>query len=241
MMIGGCSGAVVRRVEDLFPGPLFSLYCASGYTGECGLYPEERPLVQGAVVKRVREFATGRLCARRALTKLSVAPTAIPCDSAGAPIWPPGITGSISHCDRRVVAVVTRTEWIPGLGVDIEYLGRRFPTEVIPALCTSAEKARLQRLPRAALDLQAYILFSVKESVFKCLYTTLRWQLGWQNIDVHLQLQQGTFTASVTRRDHAPFPYPVTGRLGHDGLYVFSGAWLQYEKAINTRRDTVGI
>jgi 4'-phosphopantetheinyl transferase EntD len=74
------------------------------------LFPEEELVVAGAVVKRRTEFATARHCARAALSRLGVAPTPILPGERGAPQWPAGIVGSMTHCaGYRAAALAHRS------------------------------------------------------------------------------------------------------------------------------------
>lgn len=51
----------------------------------------ERALVASAVPDRVREIATGRWCARQALSKLGIVGFSLLADPSRPPIWPEGI------------------------------------------------------------------------------------------------------------------------------------------------------
>jgi 4'-phosphopantetheinyl transferase EntD len=66
---------------------------------DTALFPEEEAMVARAVGKRRREFSTARACARDALVELGEPPQAIPTGPKGEPLWPPGVVGSITHCD----------------------------------------------------------------------------------------------------------------------------------------------
>src|SRR5688500_16527321 len=68
--------------------------------------PEERNLVARAVEPRRREFGTTRACARTALGRLGVDPVPIPRGPGGAPRWPAGIVGSLTHCAGYRAAAV---------------------------------------------------------------------------------------------------------------------------------------
>ena len=76
------------RVVELFADP-----------PEADLYPEERALVAGAVAKRVNEFTAVRHCARRAMAALGLPPAPVVPDERGAPRWPDGVVGAMTHCD----------------------------------------------------------------------------------------------------------------------------------------------
>ena len=81
---------------------------AFGDPPEAALFPAEEALLARAVQKRRREFATGRHCARSALGALGVGPAPILPGQAGAPQWPSGIVGSITHCAGYRAAAVAR-------------------------------------------------------------------------------------------------------------------------------------
>src|SRR5215467_5584138 len=76
--------------------------------GWCDLYPEERATVEKAVEKRVRAFASGRLCARNLLARFGLHDAVLPAAEDGRPVWPAGFVGSISHTDDLCVAAVAR-------------------------------------------------------------------------------------------------------------------------------------
>src|SRR3569623_1114660 len=61
------------------------------------IHPDEAQQVAGAVAKRRVEFAAGRACARRALTRLGIRDFVLKNGAARAPRWPRGVVGSISH------------------------------------------------------------------------------------------------------------------------------------------------
>ena len=66
---------------------------------------EEIHVAQSAP-KRRRDFALGRSCARAALAELGHGEAVIAKGDDGAPLWPPGIAGSITHT-TTVTATVT--------------------------------------------------------------------------------------------------------------------------------------
>jgi enterobactin synthetase component D len=119
--------------------------------------------------KRAAEFVSGRAAALSALTPLCGDSASIGRGLAGEPLWPSGVTGSISHSHGHAVAAVTAAHCAAALGVDIEM--RRCLSERARAwVCTAAELQQLAALPPAQQALYALILFSAKESIYKCLY-----------------------------------------------------------------------
>jgi 4'-phosphopantetheinyl transferase EntD len=156
------------------------------------LFPGEAAAVARAVDKRRREFATGRACAREALTQLGVGPAPIPRGERGAPQWPPGIVGSITHCAGYRAAAAARATEIQSIGVDAEP-GGALPAGVLAVVSRPAERARLRVLvelrPDVAWD---RLLFSAKESVYKAWFPLARRWLGFEDADITLR-PEGTF------------------------------------------------
>lgn len=156
------------------------------------LYPQEARAVVSARRKRRREFAAGRTAARQALAALGLPPQAIPMAPDRAPVWPAGVTGSISHTDTHCVAVVSVATGLRGLGIDIE------PSEPLeralwPEICTMGELDALMQHPAATRGLLARALFCAKEAAFKAQYSVSRAVFGFQTLDVTMR-EQG-FTA----------------------------------------------
>jgi 4'-phosphopantetheinyl transferase EntD len=127
----------------------------------------EAAAVAGAGERRRAEFGAGRHCAHRALRRLGwpEAEMAIGRRDDGAPAWPAGVVGSITHTDRYAAAAVARRTELAAIGVDAE------PAEPLPAgvaelVCSPDELAwACNRAPtEAPWD---RLLFSAKESAAK--------------------------------------------------------------------------
>lgn len=106
------------------------------------LYASERLSLPSAGPSRLREFAAGRFHARLAMAKLGHPAVDLRRGDDGAPQWPTGIVGSISHTLWRgrvfVVAAVARSNHVRALGVDLEAPGHIAP-HVWHRLLTPAE------------------------------------------------------------------------------------------------------
>lgn len=68
------------------------------FPGEYALFPEEKTYISRAVDKRIKEYTTVRVLARRALAHLNIKPEAILYGEKRSPLWPQGISGAITHC-----------------------------------------------------------------------------------------------------------------------------------------------
>jgi 4'-phosphopantetheinyl transferase EntD len=179
------------------------------------LFPGEEALVAKAVDKRRREFATARHCARQAMAKLGVEPVAVPRGERGAPQWPAGIIGSLTHTtDYRAAALARATE-VRALGIDAEPHAA-LPDGVLDAVSSPAERAWISRLARAEPDLAwDRLLFCAKECVYKAWFPlTERW-LGFADAAVEVDARAGTFTARLL----------VGARVDDRVLEAFSGRW----------------
>src|SRR5260370_32090209 len=156
------------------------------------LFPEEEALLARAVDKRRREFSTARNCARRALADLGVAPTPILRGERGAPQWPSGTVGSITHCAGYRAAAVARARDVLTIGLDAEP-DDVLPDGVIDLVSLPRERDRLRDLAAAAPGTcWDRLLFSAKEAVYKAWFPlALRW-LGLQDADITLNRTNAT-------------------------------------------------
>jgi enterobactin synthetase component D / holo-[acyl-carrier protein] synthase len=134
------------------------------------LFPDEAAAIESAVQTRRVAFRTGRACARRALVGLGVAPVPIAVGTGGAPRWPAGIVGSITHCHGYRGAAVARARDLASLGIDAEP-NQPLPHRVLPRIALASERAMVRELaasePRVCWD---RLLFSAKEAVYKAYY-----------------------------------------------------------------------
>ncbi|WP_341717398.1 4'-phosphopantetheinyl transferase superfamily protein [Micromonospora sp. FIMYZ51] len=163
---------------------------------EVTLFPEEEAVIARAVQKRRREFSTVRDCARRALGQLGLAPAPILPGVRGAPVWPDGVVGSMTHCDGYRGAALARSTEIASIGVDAEPHAP-LPEGVLDAIALPDERVRTATLtagqPTICWD---RLLFSAKESVYKAWFPlTGRW-LGFEEADIELD-PAGTFVARL--------------------------------------------
>ncbi|MEZ0076049.1 4'-phosphopantetheinyl transferase [Planotetraspora sp. GP83] len=184
-----------------------------GDVPDATLFPEEEGLIANAVAVRRGEFVTGRHCARRALGRLGVPPGPILRGERGAPLWPPGTIGSITHCAGYRAAAVASERDAAMLGIDAEPHGP-LPSGVLEAIARPEEIVAL-RLLRKADPAVCWdrILFSAKESVYKTWFpVTGRWlEFSEASVDIDTS---GGFTARLLVTD---------ARMGTD---VLSGRWL---------------
>lgn len=158
------------------------------------IWPEEAASLPKSVTKRSHEFSAGRDAARRAMAAFGHRPEPVPHRPDRAPIWPKGITGSISHSATACLAVVGD---VRALGVDIEEAAPLDPT-LFPMICTPTEREWLADQPK----IMSKLIFSAKECAYKAQYTLSRTLFDFQTLE--LQIGDGEFSARFLR-DVAPF------------------------------------
>jgi enterobactin synthetase component D / holo-[acyl-carrier protein] synthase len=183
-------------IHELLP-PGVSAAEAFGDPPGARLFPEEEAAVLRAVTKRRREFTTARACARAALAQLGFPPAPIVPGPRGAPQWPPGVVGSITHCRGYRACAVARSQDVATIGLDAEPHGP-LPDLVLGTIATSGEHVRLASLTAAAPAVSwDRLLFSAKESVYKAWFPlTHRW-LGFGDAVIDIDPAAGTFTAQL--------------------------------------------
>src|ERR1044071_7158513 len=73
---------------------------------ELALLPEEMPAFAGSVLKVRRASGAARIVARKLLSRFGQPPRAIPKSTAGMPVWPDGIVGSMAHDSGFAIAAI---------------------------------------------------------------------------------------------------------------------------------------
>jgi 4'-phosphopantetheinyl transferase EntD len=189
------------------------------------LFPEEEAVVARAVDKRRREFTAARACARAGLARLGVPSAPILPGVRGAPQWPAGIVGSMTHCTGYRGSAVARAEDMLTVGVDAEP-DDRLPAGVLDAVAVADERAGLDALASAAQGPSwDRLLFCAKEAVYKAWFPlTQRW-LGFKEAAVTISPADGTFTARLLIEGPVLDGRPLTG---------FTGRWLARDGLILT-------
>jgi len=178
----------------------------------CDALPADRARVHGALPARRREFLAGRLCARTALARLGFEGAAVTTGADRRPVWPEGVVGSIAHTRDWGVAVVARDRDYRGLGVDLEP-ARPVEERTWRKILTAAERVRVEGLPPAERGLTVRLLFSAKESAWKCRFPVDGRRFGFRDVEIDLDADAGTFAARVF--GEAP-PETIAGRFQAD-------------------------
>ena len=196
--------------------------------GPEALHQQEIDYLARTVAKRRAEFVTTRRGVREALSRLGLErPPMVP-GEAGAPQWPHGVVGSITHCDGYRAAVVAWAADVYAVGVDAEPAAA-LPPGVLEIVAQEREVEHLRQLSARDPDVPwDRLLFSAKEAVYKVWFPLARTWLGFDEADITIEAG-GHFTAALAR----PLPPPegrplreVEGRWGTDGRHIVTAVGL---------------
>lgn len=158
------------------------------------LLPAEESMLSSAGARRQREFRAGRLCAHRALAWLGMGEVPLLNGPDRAPLWPRGVSGSISHTESYAIAVVGWSSAFPLLGVDAEP-DEPVEPETWPLICTPRELRRVHAAPPAVQGRLVRLLFSAKECAYKAQYPHTRAFLDFRDVEIEPDLTADTFIA----------------------------------------------
>ena len=163
------------------------------------LHADELALIATARDVRRAEFATGRVLLRRLLQ--TTAP--IGRTENGAPEWPAGVVGSLTHDRRQAVAAIGSADQYRAIGIDIE-----------PHGAGDDEELRRSVLRADDPDIDPVAAFVMKEAAYKA------WSdLGGNVVgplEVRLKVDGDKFTAEM----------PAPEMTVHGTLVDTGEAWL---------------
>ncbi|MFJ8860091.1 4'-phosphopantetheinyl transferase [Streptomyces sp. NPDC102451] len=189
--------------------------------GHGALLPEEQAVAAGMGEGRRREFTTVRACARTALDALGHPPAPLLPDRHGAPGWPEGVVGSMTHCRGYRAAAVARREDLRAIGIDAEP-HRPLRPGVMETIGLPPELARNTALAHEDPEVRwDRLLFCAKEALYKAWFPLTGIRLSFRDAEVALLPrtdalgpETGMFRADV-----------VKVRPGYHGPVSFEGRW----------------
>ncbi|WP_158821971.1 4'-phosphopantetheinyl transferase family protein [Streptomyces sp. NRRL F-5727] len=207
-------------IQELFPAPV-AAFDGVRLPEEIRLLPGEEAAAAGMSAVRRARFAAVRDCARRGMRRLGEPPAAVPRGPRGAPLWPAGLTGSMTHTRGYHAAAVARSGEVLSLGVDAEPDEPLRHPGMLPRVSLAAERAWVARLaaerPGVSWD---RLLFSAKECVYKACSPVFG-ELGFADALITVDAAAGTFRARVAAPGRGRRCPVVSGRwLARDGLLV---------------------
>lgn len=221
--------ASTELVARLFPDDIATAEQA-GEGDPSTLLPAEALHVRGAVLKRVREFAAGRACARDALARFGIDGFALLAADDRRPIWLEGIVGSITHTEGFSGAAVASRLRFRSVGLDVE-INNRVTEELYERVCTQAELSWLSQAPAARRPALAALIFSAKEAFYKCQFPVTGEWLDFHDVALDaegLDFDEGRFVVVPQRsvQIQAQTRVPLRGRFLFEGRFVMTGMYL---------------
>ena len=212
----------------MFPSPFpefISFFCVQqSSTPDYTILPEEYSFAETlSSNKRRDEYTLGRICAHRALSKFGLESVPILRNAeTREPCWPESVRGSITHSDEFAAVAVGLSKDISGVGLDLESLSRSVNFGISRHVCVENERELLESLPSKQADLALRIIFSAKESIFKCLFPVSRTYLSFQDAKVTVNENESQFSFVLSKACDGITPQGFQ----HQGKYSVKGTML---------------
>jgi len=212
------SHKITSEILDIYP-PNSQLFMTEEAPASFDLLPNEESLTHTMGKKRLHEFRAGRYCMRMALAELSFINASILIGENREPILPSNVVGSISHCSNLAGAIAMKNTQINSIGIDIE-LSQGLEDRLIPIVCTSNEISNLHF--SRDRNLNAMLLFSIKESVYKCLNPLLGIWLEFHDLEIKLE-DGNSYSVSFTKPEHSQInKHRFIGRYVVNNINIFT-------------------
>jgi enterobactin synthetase component D len=184
------------------------------------------PLPPGAAARRLAEYVAGRYCAEHAIAELLGERAPVAHGPDRAPVWPPGVIGSIAHAGGIATAAVTTSARGAGIGVDVESLvADPWLESTYARITTPSERGGFAALGLDLPRLTTFVL-SAKESVYKCLQPLTGAWLGFRDVAL-------SPSRSHCRAFGVTVPPAVADGLRRDGV-VLHGSYVFADDVVYT-------
>ncbi|SCL18431.1 4'-phosphopantetheinyl transferase family protein [Micromonospora inyonensis] len=219
-------------MRDLLPPPVAVVVAGpADFTGEL-LAAEQACLGERAVESRRRDFTAGRVCARRAIAALGLAPVPVPSAADRSPVWPTDVVGTITHTRGYCAAAAARADEVRSVGMDADQ-HKILDAGVRRLILRPEEVERYERLP-AGTSWPA-LIFSAKETVYKVWHPVVGTYLDFQDASVEIDPDSGSWIARISpakveaaREKVTDPPSVITGRFTVDAGLVRTAAVLPH-------------
>jgi 4'-phosphopantetheinyl transferase EntD len=202
-------------VKPLFPESVVYVEADDSLAAE-PLHPAEAAQAAHMGAARRAEFARGRACARRALSKLGIEGEPLLRGEGREPRWPAGVIGSLTHTQGFCAAAVARRGEILALGLDAE--SAPISPRAARRVLDDEERARIEALGAARIRDFATLAFSAKESVFKALFPLSGRRLVFR--DAEIEIDPGAEIFRVRLRAGGEGALPAGARI--EGRYALT-------------------
>ena len=166
--------------------------------------------IRSSVVKRQASFLAGRALVAHAFDLAQLPPSDIPIGPNRAPIWPTGISGSISHTTKFCACLVSQNP-MQFVGIDIEtFLTAKNLPAVMKRVITDHEKKWLATQDDE-IDLElCTLIFSAKETIYKALFPIAQHFFGFDAAHISALPNGQTIQFHLTQHLHQSLPSGLT-------------------------------
>jgi len=185
------------------PFPEFiSFYCRQNSPKQdFRLLPEEQVIAESfGSQQRRAEFTLGRICAHGALSRFGLEFEPILRNpETREPCWPDSVWGSITHSSGYAAVAVGLKNKIKGVGIDLESISRSVDFNIRRHVCVDSELEWLESLQIKQADRALRIIFSAKESIFKCLYPGTKSHLTFKDAEITINETEKNFSFIIIK------------------------------------------
>jgi 4'-phosphopantetheinyl transferase EntD len=206
----------MKSFREMLPSDVV-LATASDEGQDAPLLDGEAETVLNASPKRQRSFALGRDCARRALGDLGLDVCAILSGPRGEPLWPQGVTGSITHRSGFWAAAVAPSSVCLAIGIDAE-LNHPLPAPLREKVVGEASLPT----PLTGIHWEA-VVFSAKEATFKARRPEQISLFDFLGIELSLDPRRQTFQARLNEAEAWPLR-TISGVFATAGTLILTAA-----------------
>ena len=139
--------------------------------------------ISRAVPKRKADYLAGRAISHAAMTTLGVQAQAITTAPSRAPVWPDGLTGSISHARGRCACLLSQNT-SKSVGIDTEAIAQgKSLAAILSETLTEKDRVTITQGPLPP-SVNATLAFSAKEALFKALYPQVGHYFGFTTAEL---------------------------------------------------------
>jgi 4'-phosphopantetheinyl transferase EntD len=169
-----------RAVESITPTGIAIEHRLISEGDEEALIAEEISAFAASTTKVRRASGAARIVARQLMSRFGIEPQIICKSTAGSPVWPRGLVGSLAHDDRIAIAALTIKARFQSIGIDIE------PAEPIEPSLLDIIATPDERAEALAEPYRGRLLFAIKEAVYKAINPLEGRFLDHHDVEVNL-------------------------------------------------------
>jgi enterobactin synthetase component D len=219
---------VITTIPRILPAWVSQVSLSIDETAKTAASSPMPPMWQGASPERQRKYRAGRYCAQLALEQLGLPKCILHVTESGAPAWPAGTVGSITHTPGFVSAAAAVRKRCPGIGLDVEPIGSLDKAHALAVrAATSSEVFAVMDAAKTDYATAVTVIVSAKHSLYKCLHPQIGGR-AFSYLDASIddaQLPAGRFRARLKVSISPAWPggTMVTGQVEMAGDCIYTG------------------